>query len=76
MTPEGAKTIILSYKTAAEAVVAVHMQNLKIGCFTYTHTSNIRVDRQQATTGGKEDPPFGADAWSLFTGPTCTQAHS
>jgi hypothetical protein len=32
--PEGAKTIILSYKTAARAAAAIHRQNLKIVCFT------------------------------------------
>ena len=43
--PEGAKTIILSYKTAARAVAAIHMQNFKIVYFTDTHTGRLRVDK-------------------------------
>ena len=53
--PEGAKTIILSYKTAAGAVAAMQRQKLKIVCFTNTHTGRLRVDNP-ATVGGKQDP--------------------
>jgi hypothetical protein len=57
--PEGAKTIILSYKTATRAVAAIQRQNLKIVCFidthTHTHTSRLMVDTP-ATVGGKQDP--------------------
>jgi len=53
--PEGAKTIILSYKTAARAVAAIQRQNLKIVCFTDSHTGMLRVDNP-ATMGGKQDP--------------------
>jgi hypothetical protein len=44
--PEGAKTIILSYKTAAGAAAAIQRQNLKIVCFTDTQTSRLIVDKQ------------------------------
>ena len=53
--PEGAKIIILSYKTTAGAAIAIHMQNLKIICFTNIHTGRLRVYKH-ATTGGKQDP--------------------
>ena len=53
--PEGAKTIILSYKTAAGAVAAIKRQNLKIICFTDTHTGRRRVDNP-TIVGGKQDP--------------------
>jgi len=53
--PEGAKTIILSYKTFAGAVATIHRQNLKIVSFGDSNTGRLRVDKQ-ATTGGKQDP--------------------
>jgi len=52
--PEGAKTIILSYKTAAGAVTTISRQNLKIVCFGDTHTGRLRVDTH-TTAGGKQD---------------------
>ena len=48
--PEGAKTIILSYKTATRAVAAIHRQNFKMVYFTDTQLDVLRVDKQ-ATTG-------------------------
>jgi hypothetical protein len=53
--PEGAKTIILSYKTAAGAAATIHRQNLKIVCFIDTPIGKFRVDKQ-ATAGEKQDP--------------------
>jgi len=53
--PEGAKTIILSYKTAAGAVAAIQRHNFKIVCFTDTNTCRLMVDTP-ATLGGKQDP--------------------
>ena len=50
--PEGVKTIILSYKSAAGAVAAIRRQNLKIVGFTYTHSCKLRVDNP-TTMGGK-----------------------
>jgi len=52
--PEGAKTIILTYKTAAGAVAAIQRQTLKIVCFTDRDTGRLRVDIP-ATLGGKQD---------------------
>ncbi len=43
--PEGAKTIILSYKTAAEAANAISKQNLKIVYFAYIHTGRLKLDK-------------------------------
>ena len=53
--PEGAKTIILSYKTAPGAVATIHMHNLKIVCFANNNTCRLRVDKH-TTAGGKQDP--------------------
>ena len=53
--PEGTKTIILSYKTAAGAVAAIQRQNIKIVCFTHTNTCRLRVDTP-TTLGKKQDP--------------------
>ena len=53
--PEGAKTIILSYKTAAGAVAAIQRQKIKIVCFTDTNTCRLRVDTP-TTLDGKQDP--------------------
>ncbi len=52
--PEGAKTIILSFKTAAGAVAAIQRQTLKIVCFTDTNPCRLMVDIL-ATLGGKQD---------------------
>jgi len=48
--PEGAKTTILLYKTAAGAAVAIHEQNLKIVCFIDTQTGRLGVDKQGETS--------------------------
>ena len=52
--PEGAKTIILSYKTATGAVDAIQRQTVKIVCFTDNDTGRLNVDIP-ATLGGKQD---------------------
>jgi hypothetical protein len=53
--PEGAKTIILSYKIVACAVATIHRQNLKIVRFVDNNTGRLGVDKH-ATSGGKQDP--------------------
>ena len=53
--PEGAKTAIISFKTAAGAVSTIHRQTYKIVCFRDATGGRLRVDTA-ATTGGKQDP--------------------
>ena len=53
--PEGAKNVIISFKTTAGAEAAIHRQTFKIGCFKDTPRGRLRVDTQ-ATSGGKHDP--------------------
>jgi hypothetical protein len=53
--PEGAKTAIISFKTTAGAVAAIHRQTYKIVCFRDATGGRLRVDTT-ATAGGKHDP--------------------
>lgn len=52
--PERAKTVILSFKTAAGAALAISRQNIKLICFADVTTGRLRVDAD-ATAGGKQD---------------------
>ncbi len=52
--PEGAKTAIISFKTAAGAIAVVHKQTFRIVCFRDAAKGRLRVDTA-ATAGGKED---------------------
>jgi hypothetical protein len=49
--PEGAKTIVLSYKTTAGAVASVIKHKLLLTCYTNEHTGRRRLDA--ALTSGK-----------------------
>ena len=49
---EGAKTVVVSFKTAAGAILAVERQTYKIVSFRDINTGRLRVDTA-ATTGGK-----------------------
>ena len=51
---EGAKTVILSFKTSAGAALAISRQNIKLTCFADIATGRFRVDAD-ATAGGKQD---------------------
>ena len=42
--PEGAKTVVVSFKTAAGAILAVHRQTFKIVCFRDLDNGRFRVD--------------------------------
>ena len=53
--PEGAKTVIISFKTTTRAVAATHKQTYKIFCFKDATGGRLRVDAA-ATTGGKHEP--------------------
>ena len=52
--PEGAKTVILSFKTAAGAARAISRQNIKLICFADVITGSLRVVAD-ATARGKQD---------------------
>jgi len=52
--PEGAKIVVVSFKTAAGAIIAVQRQTLKIVCFRDVDNGRLRVDTA-TTTGGKQD---------------------
>ena len=47
--PEGAKTIVTSFKTAAGAVAAIHKQTYKIVCFGDAASGILCVDAAAAT---------------------------
>ena len=42
--PEGAKTIVLSYNTAAGAVATVIKHKFLLTCYTDEHTGRLRLD--------------------------------
>jgi hypothetical protein len=52
--PEGAKTVIMSFKTVAGAALAISRYNIKLVYFADVTTGRLRVDAD-ATTGGKHD---------------------
>jgi hypothetical protein len=52
---EGAKPVIILFKTIIGAVAALHKQTYKIVCFKNTSRGRLRVDAA-ATTVGKHDP--------------------
>jgi len=52
--PEGAKTIVVSFKTTTGAIIAVQCQTLKIVCFRDPDNGRLRVDTT-STIGGKQD---------------------
>ena len=53
--PEGAQTIVVSFKTAAGAVATIHKQAYKIVCFGDATGGRLQVDAS-VTAGGKQDP--------------------
>ena len=53
--PEGANRVVISFKTAAGAVVAIRKQTYKIVCFGDAAGGKLRVDAA-ATSSGKQDP--------------------
>jgi hypothetical protein len=52
--PEGVKIVVVSFKTAAGAILAVQRQTYKIVCFRDSDNGRLRVDTI-ATIGGKQD---------------------
>ena len=52
--PEGAKTIILSFKTSPGVALAISQHNIKLTCFADVLSGRLRVDTY-ATAGEKQD---------------------
>ena len=52
---EGAKGVVISFKSATGAILAVKGQPFKIGCFSDIVSGRLRVD-PDATAGGRQDP--------------------
>jgi hypothetical protein len=52
--PEGAKTVVVSFKTATGAILAVQRKTYKIVSFRDINSGRLRVDTV-TTTGGKHD---------------------
>ena len=52
--PEGAKTVVVSFKTGAEAILARKRQAYMIVCFRDTDSGRLRMDTA-ATFRGKQD---------------------
>jgi hypothetical protein len=50
--PEGAKTIVVSYKTSAGAAAAVSRQHFKIACSTDPKTGMLKVNKDTTLGGG------------------------
>jgi len=53
--PEGAKIVVISLKTTAGVVAAIHKHAYKIVCFGDSVSGILHVDTT-ATAGGKHDP--------------------
>ena len=53
--PEGAKTIVASFKSAAGAITAIQRQTLRFVCYSDTNSGRLRVD-MATTTRGKQNP--------------------
>ncbi len=53
--PEGAKIMVISFKTSPGATLAVQRQTYKIVCFRDATSGRLEVDLD-ATTGGKQNP--------------------
>jgi hypothetical protein len=43
--PEGAKTIVVSFKTAAGAIATIHRQTLRFVCYSDTISGRLKIDR-------------------------------
>ena len=52
--PEGAKAVVVSFKTVAGAILALHRQTYKIMCFRDIDSGRLRVGTT-TTVGEKQD---------------------
>ena len=53
--PEGAKTIVVSFKTAAGAIAAIQRQTLRFVCNSDTTNGRLKID-MASTARGKHNP--------------------
>ena len=53
--PEGAKTIVVCFKTAAGDIAAIKRQTLRFVCYTDITSGRLKID-MAATAGGKHNP--------------------
>ena len=53
--PEGAKTIVVSFKTTAGAIATIQRQTLRFVCYNGTVSGRLKID-MAATTGGRQNP--------------------
>ena len=53
--PEGAKTIVVSFKTTAEAITTILRQTLRFVCYSDTNNGRLKID-MATTIGGKHNP--------------------
>ncbi len=53
--PEGAKIMVIFFKTTPGAISAVQRQTFKIVCFRDAINDRLKVD-MDSTTGGKQNP--------------------
>jgi hypothetical protein len=58
--PEGAKTIVLNYKLAAGAIVAMVKHMFLLTCYNEKHTGRMRLDAA-LTSGRTAGPQQGAN---------------
>ncbi len=63
---EGAKIMVISYKTTPGAILAVQRQTYKIVCFKDVTSGRLKVD-MDATAGGKQNPtPQGSRVLLIY----------
>ena len=53
--PEGAKTIVVSFKTAAGAIAAIQRHTLRFVCYSDITSERLKIDGT-TTAGGKHNP--------------------
>jgi hypothetical protein len=53
--PEGAKTIVVSFKTVAGTITSIQRQTLRIVCFSDKDNGRVRID-MASIVGGKHSP--------------------
>jgi hypothetical protein len=53
--PEGAKTIVVSFKSAVGAITTIQRQTLRFVCYSNTNIGRLKID-MASTTGGKHNP--------------------
>ena len=57
--PKGAKTFILSFKTAAGVALVISRQNLKLICFADVTIGKLRIDADAIVWGKQDGNAYG-----------------